>query len=199
MATIGLSRPYIAKYINTDGVITYADGKRMGKAVEVSVEVESGESNDFYADNGICESDRSFAGGTLGITTDDLEQAVSAMILGITSSKIMVGEEEVSELIYDDNMEAPDLGFGVIIKKKKGGVYKWRAVVLTKIKFSVPSDSATTQGESIEWQTPEAEASIMRDDSELHAWKREATFDTEAKAEAYIKQVLNIGQQEVTE
>lgn len=194
MATIGLSRPYIAKYINTDGVITYEGGKRMGKAVKVSVEIESGDPKDFYADNGVCESDRSFAGGKLGITTDDLEQDVSALILGVTTSEITVGEERVTEIVYDDSMEAPDLGFGVIIKKKKGGVYKWRAIVLTKIKFSVPSDSATTQGESIEWQTPEAEATIMRDDSERHAWKREATFDTEAKAEAYIKQVLEIGE-----
>ena len=47
MATIGLSRPYIAKYINTDGVITYEGGKRMGKAVEVSVKIESGDASEF--------------------------------------------------------------------------------------------------------------------------------------------------------
>ena len=64
--------------------------------------------------------------------------------------------------------------------------------MLTKVMFSVPNDSATTQGESIEWQTPELSATIMRDDSTNHMWKREATFTTEAQAEAYIKNRLNI-------
>ena len=58
--------------------------------------------------------------------------------------------------------------------------------------FSVPSDAATTQGETIEWQVPELTATIMRDDSATHMWKREATFTTEAQAETYIKDRLNI-------
>ena len=32
----------------------------------------------------------------------------------------------------------------------------------------------------------------MRDDSAKHPWKKEATFTTEAQAEAYIKARLNI-------
>ena len=58
--------------------------------------------------------------------------------------------------------------------------------------FSVPADAATTQGESIEWQTPELSAVILRDDSANHAWKKEATFTTEAQAEAYIMARLGI-------
>ena len=54
-------------------------------------------------------------------------------------------------------------------------------------------DSATTQGEAVEWQTPAIEGTIFRDDSATHVWKREATLDSEEKAEAYIKQVLHIG------
>ena len=48
------------------------------------------------------------------------------------------------------------------------------------------------QGETIEWQVPELTATIMRDDSAKHRWKREATFTTEAQAEAYIKNRLSI-------
>lgn len=86
----------------------------------------------------------------------------------------------------------PYLGTGFIIKKKVGGVYKWRAVVLTKVMFGIPSDAATTQGETIEWQVPELSATILRDDSANHVWKREATFTSEAQAEAYIKDRLSI-------
>ena len=52
--------------------------------------------------------------------------------------------------------------------------------------------SATTQGETIEWQVPELTGTIMRDDSAAHAWKREAMFTTEAQAETYIKDRLSI-------
>ena len=39
---------------------------------------------------------------------------------------------------------------------------------------------------------PELTGTIMRDDTEKHMWKREATFTTEAQAEAYIKARLGI-------
>ena len=79
-------------------------------------------------------------------------------------------------------MSVPDLGFGIIIKKKVSGADKYRAVFFHKIKFNIPEDAATTQGETIEWQTPTIEGVIMRDDSTKHAWKSEATLDTEADA-----------------
>lgn len=197
MATIGLSKPYAALYQANGGVVTYTKGQVMGKAVEVSASIETGDANNLYADNGVAESDRSFSNGTLTITTDDLTQEVSALLLGLTPSEITVGSETVSELVYNDDTEAPYLGVGLIIKKKRAGVYCYRAIVFPKVQFAVPEDSATTQGESIEWQTPQIEGTILRDDTEKHAWKREATLDTEAKAEAYIKQVLGITATEI--
>lgn len=193
MATIGVSKPYYGKYVNTDGVITYTGGAVFAKAVEFSASVESGSDNNLYADNGIAESDRSFGGGTISVTTDEISQTAAAAILGITPETITVGtNESVSEMVYDDDMTVPDLGFGIIIKKKVGGADKYRAVFFHKIKFNIPEDAATTQGETIEWQTPTIEGTIMRDDSAKHAWKSEATLDTEAEAVAYLKQKLGI-------
>lgn len=192
MAGIGLRKPYIAKYVNTDGVVSYTSGQLLAKAIEFSASIDTPEDNNLYADDGIAESDRSFSSGSLEITTDDLEQAASALILGITSKSITVGEETLSELVYDDDMEAPDLGFGVIIPKKVNGEMKFRAVVFHKIKFNIPGESATTQGENIEWKTPQISASIMRDDTAKRGWKSETTADSAAIAEAYIKQKLNI-------
>lgn len=196
MATIGLSKPYYAVYSAGSGTPTYASGGVMGKATQADIEIETTEDNNLYADNAIAETDRSFAGGTLTLSTDDLSQEVSKAILGLTEQALSditgVTDEEVQELIYDDTQQTPYLGVGFIVKKKVNGVYKWRAVVLTKVMFAVPSDSATTQGETIEWQVPELSATIMRDDSATHMWKREATFTTEAQAEVYIKDRLNI-------
>lgn len=196
MATIGLSKPYYAVYSATGSAVSYASGGVMGKATEANIKIETSEDNNLYADNGIAETDRQFTGGTLTLSTDDLSQEVSKAILGLTEQAVGtiegVTDEDVQELIYDETQQTPYLGVGFIVKKVRGGVTMWRGVVLTKVMFSIPSDSATTQGESIEWQVPELSATIMRDDSATHMWKREATFTTEAQAEAYIKDRLNI-------
>lgn len=196
MATIGLSKPYYAIYAETGGVVSYSDGAVMGKATEANIAIETTEDNNLYGDNGLAETDRRFTNGSLTLSTTDLSQEVSKAILGLTEQAITgvdgVTDTSVKELVYDDTQVTPYLGVGFIIKKKVNGAYKWRGVVLPKVMFSVPEDAATTQGESIEWQTPELTGAIMRDDSATHMWKREATFTTEAQAEAYIKARLGI-------
>ena len=196
MATIGLSKPYYAIYAEAGGVVSYSDGAVMGKATEANISIETTEDNNLYGDNGLAETDRRFANGTLTLSTTDLSQEVSKAILGLTEQAITgidgVTDASVKELVYDDGQVTPYLGVGFIIKKKVNGAYKWRGVVLPKVMFSVPEDAATTQGESIEWQTPELTGTIMRDDSATHVWKKEATFTTEAQAEAYIKARLGI-------
>ena len=196
MATIGLSKPYYAIYAEAGGVVSYSDGAVMGKATEANISIETTEDNNLYGDNGLAETDCRFANGTLTLSTTDLSQEVSKAILGLTEQAITgidgVTDTSVKELVYDDAQVTPYLGVGFIIKKKVNGAYKWRGVVLPKVMFSVPEDAATTQGESIEWQTPELTGTIMRDDSATHVWKKEATFTTEAQAEAYIKARLGI-------
>lgn len=196
MATIGLSKPYYALYSNNSGTVSYASGGLLGKAVSVNLENDSGEDNNLYADDGIAETDRTFSNGTLTLSTDDLSQEVSKVILGLKevdlSSIDGVTDEEAKELIYDDEQATPYLGTGFIIKKKVGGKDAWRAVILNKVMFNIPADAATTQGETIEWQVPELTATVMRDDSPTRQWKAEATFTTSAQAEAYIKDRLNI-------
>lgn len=196
MATIGLSKPYYAIYAEAGGVVSYSDGAVMGKATEANISIETTEDNNLYGDNGLAETDRRFANGTLTLSTTDLSQEVSKAILGLTEQAITgidgVTDTSVKELVYDDGQVTPYLGVGFIIKKKVNGAYKWRGVVLPKVMFSVPEDAATTQGESIEWQTPALTGTIMRDDSATHVWKKEATFTTEAQAEAYIKARLGI-------
>lgn len=199
MAIIGVSKPYygIYNYIEADRTVTYTQGGVMGKATEVNIEIETSEDNNLYGDNAIAETDRQFTGGTLTNSTTDLSQSVSRVILGLVEQVLEsipgVTDVNVRELIYDDRQVTPYLGVGFIIKKKVNGVILWRAVMLTKVMYSVPSDAATTQGETIEWQTPELTGTIMRDDTETHMWKREATFTTEAQAEAYLKKRLGVG------
>ncbi len=196
MATMGLRKPYYAiyHYDEATGAVSYADGGLLAKAVEFSSAIETAEDSNLYADDGIAESDRSFGSGTISITTDDLTTEASAAILGITPREITIGNsaEKVKELVYDEDVETPYLGFGVIIPKKRNGVACYRAVVFPRVMFNVPEDAATTKGESVEWQTPTIEGTVLRSEEEKRPWKREVTVDTEAMAVAYLKKCLQI-------
>lgn len=196
MATIGVSKPYYAKYNAVDGKVSYSGGGVMGKMTELDISIETSEDNNLFGDNGIAESDRTFSNGTLTASTTDLSQEVIKDLLGVVEQDLEeipgITDTGVKELSFDDNQVTPYLGTGFIIKKMVNHMTFWRAIVLTKVMFSVPSDSATTQGESIEWQVPELSGTIMRDDGETHRWKWEAVFTTEAQAETYIKYRLNI-------
>lgn len=199
MAIIGASRPYFAIYNAAGNVVTYSNGAVMGKLVQFNIEAAASDNNnnDFYADNGVAETQRNkFSSGTLTVQTDDLRQEVSKAILGIKEASIGsipgVTDAGAKELIYDDDQNTPYLGIGMVQKKQIGNVNYYRAVVLQKVMFNVPADAAITEGETIDWQVPELTGSIMRDDSEKHRWKREATFTTESQAEAYVRYMLNI-------
>lgn len=197
MAGIGLSKPMYAIYDMITGVPTYTNGGVLAKLIEANIDIESSDDNNLYADNGIAETASvGFTGGTFTLTTDDLSDAVSKIILGLKEQPVTgidgLTTTGATELVFDDSMNSPTLGLGFIIKKMVGGTLKWRAVILTKVVFSVPSTAATTQGDTIEWQTPELSGTIARDDTPTHRWKLEATFDTEADAELYIRARLNI-------
>jgi hypothetical protein len=196
MATIGLSKPYYAvyNYEELTGKVTYSDGVLMGNLIEMTVEPEVTDDSNLYADNGIVESVRAFTGGNVSITTDHRTQEVSKMILGVTETEENVDgiDEAVKVLSFDDDMTQPELGFGDIIKTMKNGELVWRVMILPRVKFSIPAESATTQGESIEWQTPELSATLMKSQEGKHPWKKIADFKSEENAEKYIKNFLNI-------
>lgn len=195
MAYIGLRYPCIAKYTydNESGEVTYSDGIVMGKAIEFSASMEGSSDNNLYGDDGIAESDTSFGGGTISIGTDDLSQEVSEFLLGAKKTSVQVGETSVTELIFDESLNPPYVGFGIIMPRKKDGQFSYRAVVFLRVQFSVPEESATTKGEKIEWKTPMIEGTISRSEAEGSPWKCEATVDSFAAAVAYLKQKLNFG------
>lgn len=186
MATVGLSKPYYAKYSNSGTTITYTGFAALGKAVELSVDLDDNTSNVLYADNGAAESVTSFSGGTLTITTDDLAISAAKDVLGLTSGS------GTSEVIFKADAVCPYIGFGCIVKKIQSGVAKWMAVVFPKVQFSNPGIEAVTQGDTIDWQTPELSATILRDDSSDAVWQKWSLYESEADAYAYLQSCLGV-------
>lgn len=191
MAVVGLSKPYIAKYSNTGATVTYTQPTLIGKAITMTLALNSGDANVLYADNAPAESDNQFSGGTLTIGTDNLSAEAMMSLFGAKEEAISASDVTTSDakwLVHDDDQIIPYVGFAGIIMKKVGGLTKYVAVVYNKVQFQNINDSATTKGETIEWQTPELTATLMRSDNAKHEWKRITTdLDTEADAEAAIK------------
>lgn len=194
----GYSKPYVALYSVSDNTVSYTGGMPLARGVSVSIEPESGDGNDFYADNVTAESvGGTFTGGTVTLTVDGLKDAARKLVMGIvTESTITVGTgttTSVKVYDYDDQQQAPYVGVGFIVRYMENGVTTYVPHIICKTVFSPEGLDAATQEEDIEFQTTELEATIMRDDSQYHRWQRVGEGQTtEDLAEAVIKNLLNI-------
>ena len=190
MAVIGLSKPYYAPYTNNSGTVTYGDLVSLAKACEMSIDLDDAEDVILYADNGPAERASGFTGGTLTLTVDELSIAAAGAILGISPSSSTSPSGTSNTLTFGGTTAAPYLGFGIVVKKQVSGSIKWMAVALKKVQFHIPSIEATTQGETIEFQTPELTATILRDDSSSQNWAAWGLFDTEDNAVSWLSEAL---------
>lgn len=197
MARIGLSKPYIATYVNTNGTVTYSARAMLGKYTEIDMSLDSADENILYADNGPAETDSQFSGGTVTVTTDDLRADVFKTVFGLVEEAIATTMATTTPtpkwMVFNDSQASPYFALAGVIKKKVDGAYKWQAFVLEKVKFRNPDLSVTTQGDTIEWQTPELEAMILRSDASGHPWYRLSTeLDSEEDAAAAIEDYLTV-------
>ena len=186
MAVIGLSKPFCAKYSNEGNTVTYSDLAAFGKAVQAEITLNDAEQIILQADNAPSEVASGFSGGTLRLQIDELSIANAAKILGLTpaNSSSPTGTGNVIRMTAND--VAPNVGIGLVAKKMVNGAIKWLGIVLYKVRFRIPNDNITTQGQTIAFQVPELNATIMRDDTVDNKWKAWGEFDTEANAVAWM-------------
>jgi hypothetical protein len=185
----GYSMPIVAKYTYSNNAISYSDRMPLARGVEVSMEVETGDATNFYADNTIAEAVAGqFNGATATLTVDGLKDAVRNLIAGITTTgTITVDGNTVNTVVYDDLQVIPYVGIGFVIRYMENGVTTYAPVILPRAQFSPEGLDAATQGESVEFQTTELTATVMRADSANHDWKIVAEDQTtEADAVAVI-------------
>lgn len=184
MANIGLSQPYYAKYAESSGTISYSGLKKLGKAISVNLSHDNKDPEKLYADNGPAESLSLFSGATVTLGIDELSLAVAADILGLTAPTSSTG------ITFTADAVPPYVGLGFIAKKVIGGSIKWRLVVLYKCQFKPVDFAVNTQGETVEFQTPEVEAAVLKDDASTPKWSYWFDYDTEAAALAALQSAL---------
>lgn len=189
----GYSLPVVAEYSVEGTTVSYGEVTPLARGVSISIDVETADSNDFYADNVLAESaSGTFSGGTANMTVDGLKDAARTLIMGLpAATSLTVGSETVDVFEYDDRQSAPYVGIGFVVRVMEDGVTSYIPIVLPKALFSADSIEANTQEEEIDWQTTDLSATIFRDDSEHHRWRRVgAAQTTEAKASAVVAAML---------
>ena len=169
MATIGLDKLYYATITeNANGEETYGTPVQLAKAISADLSVELAEAT-LYADDGASEVVKEFKSGTLSLGVDDIGASVAAALTGVTidRNKVIISTSEDST--------AP-VAVGFRAKRANG---KYRYFWLYRVKFGIPATNLATKGDSITFNTPTIEGTVMRrnkeDSNGNHPWKAEVT------------------------
>jgi len=169
MATIGLSDLYYSPITeDSSGEETYGTPVRLAKAISVELEVELAEAT-LYADDAQAYIIKEFSGGSMTLSVDDIGIANAAALTGAQVDGNGV-------LVYTAEDVTPYVALAFRARRPDGNYrYFW----LYRCKFGQPGTSLTTKGESVEFSTPELEATVMRrnkpDANGNHPWKAEVT------------------------
>ena len=180
MATIGLDKLFYAKITeDKDGNETYATPVQLAKAMTADLSVELAEAT-LYADDGASEIVKEFKSGPLSLGVDDLGGSVASDLTGavIDSNGVVISTAE----------EGGDpVAVGFRAKKSNG---KYRYFWLYRVKFGIPATALATKGDSITFNTPTIEGTILRrnkvDGKGKHPWKAEVTEGDTAVTAATI-------------
>ena len=169
MATIGLDKPYFSLITeDANGQETYGEPEAMAKAIQADLTVNRSTAT-LYADDGADETVDEFVNGTLSMGLNDLLSTVAAKLLGARV-------DQNGALVTSTEDIAPYVAVGFRARKANG---KYRYFWLYRVKFGVPATNLATKGESITFQTPTIEGTVMRrnkpDTQGKHPWKTEVT------------------------
>lgn len=176
MAKIGLkSYKYAVLTEVDDGTYSYGNGVTLAKAVSCSVSVTNNDVR-LYADDAVAESDTGFGSGTVTLGVDDEDDTVMGALLGHTITEGVMARKSTDV--------APYVGIGRVITKVVGGVRKYKAEIIAKVKFKEPNQDDQTKGENIEFRTStiEGDISTLADGT----WSWTETFTTYDDAMDYI-------------
>jgi phi13 family phage major tail protein len=169
LATIGMDKLYYAKITeDAQGVETYGAPQVLAKAIKADLSVELAEAT-LYADDAAAYVIKAFKNGKLSLGVDDIGMAVAQDLTGaaIDDNGVLVASGE-------DDGTLVAIGFRAL-KPDNRFRYFW----LYRVKFGVPATNLQTKGDSITFQTPTVEGTVMRrnkpDGSGNHPWKSEVT------------------------
>ena len=181
MATIGLDKLFYTTITEapTTGFETFGTPVMLAKAITAELSIELAEAT-LYADDGASEIIKEFKSGKLSLGVDDIGRKAAEALTGATT-------DDNGVLISTTDDSGSPVAIGFRAKKANG---KYRYFWIYRVKFSVPSESLQTKGDSITFNTPKIEGTVLRrnkpDASGKNPWKAEVTEGDTGVAQSVI-------------
>ena len=181
MAKIGLNNfRYAIATVSASGLVTYGGAKTPAKAISFNFEPTVSDAK-LYADDALAESDSRVTGGTVTMGIDKEDFTTMADLLGHT-------KDAGGEIVDNVNDLAPYVGVGRVTRLMENGQQKFRATVLSHVKFSEPCEEDNTMGESVEFSTYELSGTMAIPANGI--WRHRKVFADQASAISYIEGLL---------
>lgn len=176
MASIGLSKFITAEYHENEYGNYYSAPVIGPKMVSADVSIDGREPTILRADNRPAESLGIFGSGTLSVEIDELGFYDAYHLLGAR----YVSGANPARVVFSTDDNPVTHGVAFISKNIVHGVVRWRLIAFKRCKFMVPNYTLNTQAQTIEFQVPKLDATILRDYS--GGWQAWGDYDTEANA-----------------
>jgi phi13 family phage major tail protein len=169
MATIGMDKLFYSKITeDANGIETYGKPIPLAKAINAELSIELAEAI-LYADDGVAYVIKDFKSGSLTLGVDDI---------GLTAAQDLTGAmvDDNGVLVSASENEGAPVAIGFRALKPNN---KYRYFWMYRVKFGIPSTNLQTKGDSITFQTPSIQGTVMRRNKEdalgKHPWKAEVT------------------------
>ena len=169
MATIGMDKLFYAKITeNENGEEAYGVPITLAKALNADLTIELAEAT-LFADDSAAYVIKDFRSGRLSLNVDDI---------GVTAAQDLTGAvvDDNGVLVSASENDGAPVAIGFRALKPDN---RYRYFWLYRVKFGIPATNLQTKGDSITFQTPSIEGTVMRrnklDGKGNHPWKAEVT------------------------
>lgn len=195
MAKYDLRYIQCAKYINTNGVITFEDKQKVGDAMTANIELRFAEGR-LYAESTLAEFVRKCTGGTVSLGVKYIKEAAQKLMFGLTEKSRSVTPTggtatTVKSLVTKRSTLGKYVGISFYTPALYEGVEKYDCIFIGKCMFGEPSETLQTAGENIKFTTPVTNGEFLADDSAEGQIKEAVTVDSEELAIAWCDAVLS--------
>ena len=195
MAKYDLRYIQCARYVNTDGDISFTDKQKVGDAMTANIELRFAEGR-LYAESTLAEYIRKCTGGTISLGVKYIKEAAQKLMFGLTEKTRSITPQggtatSVKSLVTKRSTVGAYVGVSFYTPALYEGVEKYDCIFVGKCMFGEPSETNQTAGENIQFQTPVTNGEFLADDSEEGQIKEVCTVDSEALARAWCDAVLS--------
>lgn len=199
MPSFDLRHIYCAKYVNTNGTISYTNAQQVGDAMSANIELRYAEGR-LYAEGTLAEYMRKAVGGTISLSVKYIKDAAQQLMFGMRTKTRSInytptGAQEATtvqaqSLVIGGKDEGSYIGIAFYAPDMVDGVKKYTCVLVRKALFGPPSMSLQTAGENIQFSTPTTSGEFLAVNNEDLDLFEVAVVDDEQAAIAWVTAVL---------